>query len=42
MFKEASQFEWKTFYNTTQRRLFKAITNIGTNALSDQNQLKKV
>ena len=42
MYTAASQYDWQTFYNTTQKRLFKAITNIGTSALSDMNQLEQV
>ncbi|XP_052094708.1 uncharacterized protein LOC127730371 [Mytilus californianus] len=42
MYNEASQYDWQSFYNTTQKRLFKAITNIGTSALSDMNQLEQL
>ena len=42
MAKEADYFPWKTYNNVTMKRLFSKITDIGTNALEDKDQLKQV
>ena len=42
MAKAANQFPWKQFNDTDLRRQFKKLTDIGTNALEDKDQLKLV
>lgn len=42
MYKQANYFPWKTFTNSSMKRQFKMITNIGTNALEDKDQIKEM
>ncbi|XP_053409042.1 angiotensin-converting enzyme-like isoform X1 [Mercenaria mercenaria] len=42
MYKQANYFPWTTFSNSSMKRQFKMITNIGTNALDDKDQLKEM
>ena len=42
MYKQANYFPWQTFKNSSMKRQFKMITDIGTSALEDKNQLKEV
>ncbi|KAK3605969.1 hypothetical protein CHS0354_019648 [Potamilus streckersoni] len=40
MYKEAATFNWKNLMDVSMRRRFEKITNIGTSALEDEDQLK--
>lgn len=42
MYKEAMRYPWQSSSNQTEYRLFRKITDIGTNALDDVSQLKNV
>lgn len=42
MYKEAMRYPWQSSSNQTEYRLFRKITDIGTSALDDVSQLKKV
>lgn len=42
MYKQANYFPWKSFTNTSMTRQFKKITNIGTHALNNKDELKEV
>ena len=42
MSKAANQFPWQQFNDSNLRRQFKKLTDIGTNALEDKDQLKLV